>query len=64
MIKSEQLSYCLSDVVDYNCTVGVAVVHGRQGLVTLLTGRVPYLELDGCVVIQSNGLCEEGGADG
>lgn len=64
MNEPKQLTHCLSDVVYHDCTVGIAIVHGRQGLVTLLTSRVPYLELDGCVVVQSNSLCEEGGADG
>ena len=33
--------YRLGDVVDHNGTVGVAVVHGGERLVALLSGRVP-----------------------
>jgi hypothetical protein len=54
----------LGDVVNDNGTVGVAVVHGREGLVALLAGGIPNLELDGGVFIERDGLCEKGGADG
>lgn len=40
----------LRDVVDYHGAVGVAVVHGCQGLVTFLAGGIPggrSDELDG-----------------
>jgi hypothetical protein len=53
----------LCDVVDDDGAVGVAVVHGRQRLVALLAGRVPYLELDCCGLVEGDGLGEEGGAD-
>ena len=54
----------MGDVVDDDGTVGIAVVHGGERLVALLTGRVPYLELDGGVLVERDGLCEECGADG
>ena len=57
-------TYSLCDVVDNDGAVGVPVVHGRERLVALLAGRVPDLELDGCVLIEGDGLGEEGGADG
>lgn len=57
-------SYGLSNVVDYNSAVCVAVVHGGQGLVALLTCGVPNLELDGSCVIEGDGLGKEGGTDG
>lgn len=57
-------SYGLGNVVDYNSAVCVAVVHGGQGLVALLTCGIPNLELDGSCVIEGDGLGEEGGTDG
>lgn len=57
-------SYGLSNVVDYNSAVCVAVVHGGQGFVALLTCGIPNLELDGSCVIEGDGLGKEGGADG
>lgn len=57
-------AYGLCDVVDDDGAVCVAVVHGRQRLVALLAGGIPYLELDCCVLVEGNGLGEEGGADG
>ena len=59
-----ECTYSLCDVVDYYCAVGIPVVHGRKRLVPLLAGRVPELELDGCVLVEGDGLGEEGGADG
>lgn len=49
-------AYGLSDVVDYYGTVGVAIVHGRQRLIALLAGCIPYLELDCGGVVQRYGL--------
>lgn len=54
----------MSNVVDYNGTVGVAVVHGGQRLVALLTCSIPDLEFDGGCVIEGDCLGEESGADG
>jgi hypothetical protein len=54
----------LCDIIDDDGAVCVAVVHGGERLVALLAGRVPDLELDGCVLIEGDGLGEEGGADG
>jgi hypothetical protein len=59
-----RFTYGLCDVVDDYGAVGVPVVHGRERLVALLACRVPDLELDGCVLIEGDGLSEEGGADG
>lgn len=54
----------MSDVVNYDGAVGVAVVHGGQGLVALLTCGIPDLELDGGRVIEGDCLSEKSGADG
>ena len=54
----------MSDVVNYDGAVGVAVVHGSQGLVALLTCGIPDLKLDGGRVIEGDCLGEESGADG
>jgi len=53
----------LRDVVDYYGTVGISVVHGRQGLVPFLACGIPDLELDCGVLVQGDGLCEEGRTD-
>lgn len=50
-IKASPNTYSLCDIVDNDSTVGVAVVHWCEGLVSFLTRRIPYFELDGCVVI-------------
>lgn len=63
-LRVENGAYSLSDVVDYDGAVGVAVVHGSQGLVALLTCGIPDLELDGSRVIEGDCLGEESGADG
>lgn len=39
----------MRDVVDYHGAVGVAVVHGCQGLVTFLAGGIPGGRSDGLV---------------
>jgi hypothetical protein len=57
-------TYSLCNVVDYDSTVGISVVHGRERLIALLTSRVPDLKLDRRVLVEGNGLGEEGGADG
>jgi hypothetical protein len=54
----------LCDVVDDDSAVCVPVVHGGQRLVALLAGGIPYLKLDCCVLVEGDGLGEEGGADG
>jgi hypothetical protein len=56
-------THSLCDIVDDDCAVGIPIVHRRQGLVSLLTCGVPYLEFDGGLIIEGDGLCEEGGAD-
>jgi hypothetical protein len=57
-------TYRLCDIVDDYSTVRIPVVHGRQGLVAFLSSSVPDLELDCCVLVERDCLCEEGGADG
>ena len=57
-------TYGLCDVVDDDGAVCVAVVHGCERLVALLAGGIPDLELDRRVLIEGDGLGEEGGADG
>ena len=54
----------MCDVVDHDGAVCVPVVHWGEGFVAFLAGRVPDLELDCGVVVQGDGLCEEGCSDG
>lgn len=63
-LRVESGAYSLSNVVDYDGAVGIAVVHGSQRLVALLTCGIPDLELDGSRVIEGDCLGEESGADG
>ena len=58
-----KITYGLCDIVDDNSTVRVAIVHGCERFVPLLTSRVPYLELDGRSFIEGDSLGEEGCAD-
>lgn len=51
-------SYCVSDVVHYNCSLGSSVVHWGQTVVSLLSGCVPDFKLY-CCIIQADCLCEE-----
>lgn len=57
-------TYGLRYVVDNDSAVGIAVVHGCERFVAFLPGGVPYLELDGCGVVEGDGLGKECGADG
>ena len=57
-------TYGLRDIVDYDGTVCIPIVHGCQRLVSFLTGCIPDFEFDGCGVVEGDGLGEEGGADG
>lgn len=54
----------MSDVVNNDGAVGVAVVHGCQGLVSFLAGSIPNLEFDRGCVVKRNRLRKESGADG
>lgn len=56
--------YRLSNIIDDNGTIGIPVVHGRERLVSFLTRRVPNLELYSCVLVEGNGLGQEGSANG
>jgi hypothetical protein len=62
-ISSTRETYSLRDIVDDNGAIGVPVVHGGQGLISLLARSVPYLELNGCVLVKGYCLCEKSGAD-
>lgn len=64
MINASGHAYGLCDIVDNDSAVCVPVVHGRKRLVALLASRVPNLELDCCVLVEGDGLGQEGGADG
>lgn len=57
-------TYRLGNVIYNHGAVGVSVVHGGQGLVALLASGVPNLELDCGVLVEGDGLSEEGSADG
>lgn len=57
-------TYSLCYVVNNNGAVGITVVHGRKRLVALLSCSIPYLELDGSIIIQGDRLGEERSADG
>jgi hypothetical protein len=57
-------THSLCDVVYNDSAVRVPIVHGRERLVSLLACRVPDLELDGCALIEGDGLGEESGTDG
>lgn len=57
-------TYGLCNIVYDNRAVRIPIIHGRQTLVSLLPRRIPYLELDCCLLVEGDGLCEEGGADG
>jgi hypothetical protein len=57
-------TYSLCNIVYYDGAVCISVVHGRERLVALLASRIPDLELYSCVLVEGNGLGEEGGADG
>lgn len=56
-------AYRLSDVIDHDSAVGISVVHGSQGLISLLASSIPNFKLDCRVLIQRDGLCQEGGTD-
>lgn len=60
----QRWTYRLRYIVNDYGAVGVSVVHGCQGLVSLLTGGIPDLELDCSILVERDGLSEEGGADG
>jgi hypothetical protein len=62
-VWKERREYRLCDVVDYDCTVCVAVVHWGEGFITFLTCSIPYLEFDCCRFVESNCLSEECGSN-
>lgn len=63
-VWGKRTTHRLGDVVDNDGAVRITVVHGCQGLVALLAGCVPDFKLDCGVLVEGDGLCEEGGTDG
>lgn len=57
-------TYSLCDIIYDHCAVRVPVVHRRQRLVSFLSRCIPDLEFHSCALIECDGLCEEGCADG
>jgi hypothetical protein len=57
-------TYSLGNVVYHDGAVGISVVHGSQGLVSLLAGSIPDLKLDRGGFVERDGLSQESGADG
>lgn len=53
----------MCNIVNHHGAVCIAVVHGRKGLVSFLACGIPDLKLDGCVLIEGDGLGEEGGSN-
>ena len=53
----------VGDIVDHDGGLGPPVVHGRQGVISLLARRVPDLELD-CRVVQTDGLGQKCSSNG
>lgn len=49
----------LRDIVDYDSTVGISVVHGRKRFISLLSCRVPYLKFDRSILVQGYCLSEK-----
>ena len=56
-------TYGLGDIVDNDGTVGIPVVHGSEGLVSFLACRIPDLKLHCGILIERDGLRQEGGTD-
>lgn len=57
-------TYSLGDVIDHNGTVGVSIVHRSQRLISLLASSIPDFKLDRGALVEGDGLCQEGSADG
>lgn len=57
-------TYGLGNIINDDGAVSISVVHGCQRLVSLLASGVPYLEFDCGVLVESDCLSQEGGADG
>lgn len=53
------VTYWVGDIINHNGRLCSSVVHWRQAVIPLLSGCVPDLKLDRCV-IQTYRLCEEG----
>lgn len=56
-------AYGLRDIIDNDGAVGITIIHGGQRFVSLLTGGIPYFELDCRVFIEGYRLGEESGSD-
>lgn len=63
LAQQQAATYRLGNVVDDDGAVGVSIIHRSKRLVSLLSSRIPNLKLDSGVLIERNGLGEEGGAD-
>ena len=48
---ASEVAYGLGDIIDYHSTICVSVVHGCQRFVSFLSCRIPYLELNCCIVV-------------
>lgn len=63
-VGRKRATHRLGDVVNDDGAVRITVVHGCQGLVALLAGCIPDFKLHRGVLVEGDGLCEEGGTDG
>lgn len=57
------VAYGLGNIIDNDGAVGIPIIHGGQRFVSLLTGGIPYFELDCRVFIEGYRLGEESGSD-
>lgn len=57
------LTNLICNIIDHDGCLCTSVVHGSQTVVALLTGRVPDLKLD-CCVVQAYRLSQEGSCRG
>jgi hypothetical protein len=57
-------TYRLRDIVDNNRAVRIAVVHGREGLVSFLAGGIPNLKFHSRSLIKGDRLGQESSTDG
>jgi len=57
-------AYGLCDIVNDYGAVRVAVVHWREGFIPFLARCIPDFEFHGGLLVEGDGLGEEGGADG
>lgn len=60
-ILDKSISYCLCDIVDNDCAVGISIIHRRKRLVSFLACGIPYLEFHCGGLVKGDGLRKEGG---